>query len=39
MNKDEKLQLTKDRLLDATYELMETLDDPLAVTSRQIALS
>ena len=37
MRKDEKLQLTKDRLLDATYELMETLDDPLAVTSRQIA--
>ena len=37
MRKDEKLQLTKDKLLDAAFELMETLDDPLAVTSRQIA--
>ena len=37
MKKDEKLQLTKDKLLDATYELMEASEDPLAVTSRQIA--
>ncbi len=37
MRQDERLQLTKDRLLDAAFELMETMDDPLAVTSRQIA--
>ena len=37
MKKDEKLQLTKDKLLDATFELMEENNDPLAVTSRQIA--
>ena len=37
MNKDEKLQLTKDKLLDSTFELMEEMDDPLKVTSREIA--
>lgn len=37
MNKDEKLQITKDNLLKATWELMEESDDPLKVTSRQIA--
>lgn len=37
MKKDEKLQLTKDRLLDAAFVLMEEADDPLEVTSRQIA--
>ena len=37
MNKDEKLQITKDRLIDATFVLMEQMDDPLLVTSRQIA--
>lgn len=37
MNKDEKLTITKDRLLDATFRLMEESDDPLTVTSRQIA--
>ncbi len=37
MNKDEKLQITKDRLIEATLTLMEDMDDPLTVTSRQIA--
>lgn len=37
MKKDEKLQLTKDKLLDAAFVLMEEADDPLEVTSRQIA--
>lgn len=37
MKKDEKLQLTKDKLLDAAFVLMEETDDPLEVTSRQIA--
>ena len=37
MNKDEKLQITKDRLIEATLMLMEDMDDPLTVTSRQIA--
>ena len=37
MNKDEKLQLTKDRLIEATLHLMENMEDPLQVTSREIA--
>ena len=37
MNKDEKLQNTKDKLIDATMYLMEEMDEPLLVTSRQIA--
>lgn len=37
MTKEEKLQITRDRLIDATYKLMEEADDPLTVTSRQIA--
>lgn len=37
MKKDEKLQLTKDKLLDAAFELMEKTEDPMAVTSREIA--
>ncbi len=37
MKKDEKLQLTKDKLLDAAFELMEKAEDPMAVTSREIA--
>ena len=37
MNKDEKLQLTKDKLVDSTFKLMENMDDPLKVTSREIA--
>ena len=37
MNKDEKLQITKDRLIESTLMLMEDMDDPLTVTSRQIA--
>ena len=37
MQKDEKLNITKAKLIDATFELMEELDDPLNVTSRQIA--
>lgn len=37
MNKEEKLQITKDKLLDATFLLMEEAEDPLKVTSRQIA--
>ncbi|MBR5975585.1 MAG: hypothetical protein IK020_10450 [Clostridiales bacterium] len=37
MNKDEKLQNTKDQLLAATLSLMEEMDDPFQVTSREIA--
>ena len=37
MDKDKKLQLTKEKLLDSTFSLMEETDDPLNVTSRQIA--
>ena len=37
MQKDEKLNITKAKLIDATFALMEELDDPLNVTSRQIA--
>lgn len=37
MQKDEKLNITKEKLLDATFALMEETDDPLNVTSRQIA--
>lgn len=37
MQKDEKLNITKEKLLDATFTLMEELDDPFNVTSRQIA--
>ena len=37
MQKEEKLNVTKDKLLDATFALMEEADDPLNVTSRQIA--
>jgi len=37
MNKNEKLQLTKDKLLKATLQLMEEMEDPLQVTSREIA--
>ncbi len=37
MQKDEKLNITKEKLLDATFSLMEETDDPLNVTSRQIA--
>jgi len=37
MHKEEKLQITKDKLLKATTVLMEQSDDPLLVTSREIA--
>ena len=37
MQKDEKLNITKEKLINATFTLMEELDDPLNVTSRQIA--
>lgn len=37
MQKDEKLNITKEKLLNATFALMEDMDDPLNVTSRQIA--
>lgn len=37
MQKDVKLGITKEKLVDATFALMEELDDPLNVTSRQIA--
>ena len=39
MNKYEKLQLTKEKLLDSTFRLMEEHDDPMGVTSREIALA
>ena len=37
MNKEEKLKLTKEKLVDSTFRLMETMEDPLSVTSREIA--
>lgn len=37
MQKDIKLGITKEKLIDATFALMEEADDPLNVTSRQIA--
>lgn len=37
MQKDEKLNITKEKLIDAAFSLMEEMDDPFAVTSRQIA--
>ena len=37
MQKDVKLGITKEKLVDATFALMEEADDPLNVTSRQIA--
>ena len=37
MQKDVKLGITKEKLVDATFTLMEEADDPLNVTSRQIA--
>ena len=37
MQKDVKLGITKEKLIDATFALMEGADDPLNVTSRQIA--
>lgn len=37
MQKDVKLGITKEKLVDATFALMEEADDPLTVTSRQIA--
>ena len=37
MQKEIKLGITKDKLIDATFALMEEADDPLNVTSRQIA--
>lgn len=37
MNKDEKLQITKEKLLYATEVLMNSMGDPLLVTSREIA--
>lgn len=37
MQKEEKLNITKEKLTEATFELMEELSDPLNVTSRQIA--
>ena len=37
MQKDEKLNITKDNLIEATFSLMEQTNDPFSVTSRQIA--
>ena len=37
MQKDEKLNLTKEKLISATFALMEEANDPMGVTSRQIA--
>lgn len=37
MNKDEKLQITKNKLIEATITLMDNMEDPLMVTSREIA--
>ena len=37
MQKDVKLGITKEKLIDATFALMEEADDPMGVTSRQIA--
>ena len=37
MQKDKKLEITKEKLLQATAELMDEAKDPMEVTSRQIA--
>ena len=37
MQKDEKLNITKEKLIEAAFALMEEADDPFNVTSRQIA--
>ena len=37
MQKDEKLNITKEKLIDAAFALMEEAGDPFNVTSRQIA--
>ena len=37
MNKDEKLLYTKEKLMEATLHLMENREDPMQVTSREIA--
>ena len=37
MNKEEKLKITKDKLLEASAMLMENNNDPMKVTSREIA--
>ena len=37
MKKEEKLQITKDKLVDAAYKLMKECNDPSEVTSRAIA--
>ena len=37
MQKEEKLNITKEKLIEAAFQLMEEADDPLCVTSRQIA--
>ena len=37
MQKEEKLNITKEKLIDATFALMEEAEDPFNVTSRQIA--
>lgn len=37
MNKEEKTKITKEKLIKATTMLMENVDDPLKVTSREIA--
>lgn len=37
MNKEEKTKITKEKLINATAILMENIDDPLKVTSREIA--
>ena len=37
MQKEEKLNITKEKLIDAAFSLMEEMDDPFNVTSRQIA--
>ena len=37
MQKEEKLNITKEKLIEAAFQLMEEADDPLSVTSRQIA--
>ena len=37
MQKDVKLGITKDKLIDAAFTLMEEAEDPFKVTSRQIA--
>lgn len=37
MQKDEKLNITKDKLIEAAFTLMEEAENPFKVTSRQIA--